>query len=202
MREGVIRIPEVISKIRQAQRVMDTLGYKSVDLLGLITADESVYKKSGVLREVIGSSIQFGLYDRYITRFRTPDIIIAPKSSKFFLATLTRGFEFAEFIQSKVLPEVLNVAPTESTVAVDFIGLKLKPTSLEDAELQISASDLLTMLAEKLEVQRIIKISPEIQALSLNQSELSYERLQICDSVEIDPLLTWLSPAWLNIQSA
>ncbi len=75
VRSALIRIPEVIQKIREVQDLLDRRGI-ALDLSNFIASDDGTFLHHYRRKEFASIVIQLGLYDRYLRYFEKPTSVI------------------------------------------------------------------------------------------------------------------------------
>ena len=77
LRMSVVRIPEVMGRIREAQRLIDGLVFDSQqskpDLLNAICASDDHFHRHAKLKSLAVAIVQVGLFDRYLRTQRKPE---------------------------------------------------------------------------------------------------------------------------------
>lgn len=83
LRMSVVRIPEVMGRIREAQRLIDGLefaGHQSKpDLLNAICASDDQFHRHLKLKGLAVAIVQVGLFDRYLRTQRKPENFVGIK---------------------------------------------------------------------------------------------------------------------------
>jgi hypothetical protein len=122
IRTALVRIPEVVVRIREAQKVVDTVlsrnGLNSPDLFNSIFAEDVTFATSsfGELKALLRAIVQVALFDRYLKSQRHPDYLIGStaKDSALLVSAGQRSFyslvEESDFVVS-LLQEDRVVVP-------------------------------------------------------------------------------------------
>ena len=76
LRTNVVRIPEVLKRIHEAQDIWLSLGYKEKNILNSIYLDDSLFWMDRVFKDFVFSIIQVGLFDRYIKQNEKPYLML------------------------------------------------------------------------------------------------------------------------------
>lgn len=116
LRLGVVRIPEVSLRIREAQKILDGLEVERVDLLGsTITEDESFFRNIKI-KSLLAAIVQVGLYERFLKSQRAPDILIGTSNGDSALLVCAGQMTFEEMVKnSSALQTLQQLLPRESS---------------------------------------------------------------------------------------
>ena len=83
LRMSVVRIPEVMGRIREAQRLIDGLEFEGQqskpDLLNAICASDEQFHRHAKLKSLAVAIVQVGLFDRYLRTQRKPENFVGIK---------------------------------------------------------------------------------------------------------------------------
>lgn len=88
VRAALIRIPEVIQKIRLVQDILDKKGI-ALDLSNFIASEDSTFLHHYRRKEFAAIIVQLGLYDRYLRYFQTPSHCVGVVNSISALRVVT-----------------------------------------------------------------------------------------------------------------
>lgn len=194
IREAVIRIPEVGIRIREVQTLLDEWCPKPVDLAAALHHDDITFGRMGNIRGVLVAAVQLGLYDRYVRRNGKPNILIGPQGTMPLLRVFAGNLSLRDVLHrifdetatgpSMIMPSTRGNYDIVklSTVAGEFQFMDVVANSQEE---------LVQQLVEQLNVGKIVNIGPGSQALQMHQVDPIYERLQVIESIENDPMLSW-----------
>lgn len=205
IRSNVIRIPEVIQRIRQAQQIWDSLSETSLDLATFIGSEDNVFLGHIRLKSFATAVVQVGLLDRYLRNHKMPEFVIGASNGDSPLKVATGQMTFEEMISTS--PSVTNVA-ARSLKSVAGGGLELPVLTgiqlVEYGALQqtdegfsavtCASRDLEKMvveLVEQHEVERLIMVGPGHSIFGRKMRELTEREVQVTESIELDPMLTW-----------
>lgn len=124
LRLGAVRIPEVSLRIREAQRILDSLETERVDLLGAIVTEDEAFFRNIKIKSLLAAIVQVGLYDRLLKSQRAPDVLIGNSNGDAALLVCAGQKTFEEMVRSSAAlqslrplekPEALKLAPTGIT---------------------------------------------------------------------------------------
>lgn len=82
MRAAVVRIPEVVSVLRQAQSVIDSAHVEGLDLLSFIASDEDSFFANLKIKGLVASLVQVGLFARFLKQRPPPDFLVGSMTSE------------------------------------------------------------------------------------------------------------------------
>src|SRR3954468_7812438 len=76
IRTNVIRIPEVVVRIREAQKIWDSIATTSLDLANFIASEDAVFLGHIKLKSFATAVVQVGLLDRYLKTHALPEYLV------------------------------------------------------------------------------------------------------------------------------
>ncbi len=213
IRSNVIRIPEVIQRIRQAQEIWDQQSATTLDLATFIAADDTVFVGHIRLKSFATAVVQVGLLDRYLRHHKLPEFVIGASNGDSPLKVATGQITFEEMVATS--PSVTNVA-TRTLRPAGGGGLELPVLSgiqlveysvfqRVDAEFRMVPSDsrdmekMVVELVESHDVERLIMVGPGHSIFGRKMRELTDRDVQVMESIDLDPMLTWF---WSNLKES
>ena len=211
IRSNVIRIPEVIQRIRQAQEIWDQQSAATLDLATFIAADDNVFVGHIRLKSFATAVVQVGLLDRYLRHHKLPEFVIGASNGDSPLKVAVGHISFEEMVATS--PSVTNVA-TRTLKPAGGSGLELPVLSgiqlveysvfqRTDAEFRMVPSDskdmekMVVELVESHDVERLIMVGPGHSIFGRKMRELTEREVQVLESIDLDPMLTWF---WSNLK--
>lgn len=209
VRSHVVRIPEVTIRLRQAQKVVDQVSEKPLDLMNTLVGSDSHQWAHSPLKNLLVSIVQVGLFDRYVRMFKLPHYIVGPTSSDSALLTCIGHQRFEVMVsQSPVFQEApVNdsllpagdrsiVKAHESLHFVSFAGNETQPGVYEHMDLGhgLDLKTLVRRLMEEFGVESIINIGPGANLMNRGVDEIWLENAMISESIDMDPMLNWFWP--------
>ena len=215
LRSGVLRIPEVTIRIRQAQAVLDTLDLPKIDLFNVIAADDESFFRNIKMKSLAAAIVQIGLFDRYVRTQRRPDFMVGNTNGDSAMMVCAGSMTFDEMVRlsqavdtlkptEKVVSLVVEAAPLLSGLSLTEFGA-LQATQTETGLMYVpvqgAAMDLKKVvgtLHTELGVNRFINIGPSSALRGTDYKSLSDE-VESLDSIELDPMLGWF---WRGIRPA
>lgn len=213
IRTHVIRIPEVISRLRQAQEIWDRSGFPEFDLANFIASEDRIFLGNIRLKSLAAAVVQVGLYDRYIKHHRTPAFIIGNFNGDSAMKVVAGMISFEELVMqsnafrvNKPIQTIqLADAPLLAGISLTEYGI-LKKTVKDDKETfekveeaSMEIDKIIDLLVDEYEVKKFINIGPGNTLLQKSPADFSLRDVQVLESIDLDPLLSWF---WSNLKEA
>lgn len=206
VRRNVVRIPEVIRRIREAQSVWDEVSPQNLDLLNFVGSDDSVFLGHLRLKNLTTAIIQLGLFERFLSQNgnSNPRFAMGLVNGDSALKVATRQQTFDELIrQSPALSAPrANLAlqigglPVLSGISLAEFGLcemtEEGANPLLEGEMDLRKT--MSALADQSEVEKVIVIGPGAGHVQTLLKELKKHPVEVVDSIELDPVLGWFWP--------
>jgi hypothetical protein len=201
VRTAVLRIPEVSIKIRQAQKVIDSMGL-DLDLVAIANSDDAVVNRHTSVKTILSSLVQLALFERSLRSQRKPNYLLGAANEQSVL-DLIKGESLSSFVQKALAAEALEcsqadagkVIPLTSQENLEFAVLEVtinENGQLKGANEVLRASEakkLFVEMIEKMNVTKFVNIGPS-NALASSKEEV-LEPVTVIDSIEADPILNW-----------
>jgi hypothetical protein len=206
LRRNAIRIPEVLSRIRQAQRVIDGSSPTEFDLLNFLASDDAVFLANIRLKGLAAAVVQVGLFDRYLKRQGTPDFLIGDIKGDSAALCCSGFLTFDDlvrrsraFVESAAVPVAAVGEPLLAGISLSELAVFGRdPETGMAHRLERSAASVteaMRLLVDEFEVRRFVNIGPGSVFETLRR-DYSMEDLQFIESVDLDPMLNWF---WTDI---
>ncbi len=212
IRSNVIRIPEVVQRIREAQKIWDAEGGSPLDLATFIAADDSVFLGHIRLKSFATAIVQVGLLDRYIKQHKLPEFIVGASNGDSPLKVAIGKLPFADLVRTS--PSLTNQATRVIKPVTGVPGLELPVlTGIQLVEyaiyqraeggynqVQSDAREVERMVVELVEshdVERLIMVGPGHSIFGRKMRELTDRDVQVLESIDLDPMLYWF---WTNLK--
>ncbi len=208
VRCNVVRIPEVVKRLRDAQRIWDDVEcLEGLELANFIASDDEVFLGNIRLKSLASAIVQVGLYDRYIKAFGVPECLIGSINGDSALAVAVGLYSFEDMIRNSAA--VLNRSWSEGRVAGELVlsGISLvKFAAFERVEIEgrqtyqeikvdgRELGPLITQMIEDLGVKRFVNVGPGNLLMHRQGTELEMAEVQILESIDMDPMLNWFWP--------
>ena len=197
IRENVIRIPEVVMRVREAQKIWDNLDMPALDIANFISSDDAVFLGNIRTKAFVTAVIQVGLLDRYLKNFNLPEVIVGLANGDAPLKVVVGEITFFDLISENLaLSAPRKLQPIPSSGELPFLaGIQLSKYAAykrqADGSFQLLASEnpslenLLQTLVSQESIERIVVVGP---GSSLRKSSLN---IKVSDSIDLDPMLKW-----------
>lgn len=210
VRLNVIRIPEVVMRLRKAQEIWDSGDYPDFDLTSFMASDDKIFLSNLKSKSLCAAIVQLGLYDRYIKQSKEPRFLVGNSNGDSAMKVAAGLMTFEELVLSSSASKVnragmalhLTDAPLLAGVSLTEYGV-LENKYIEGDSSFASFNTLKNMdvtkivesLIEDHGVKKIVNIGPGGILLQHSIGELSLRDVQILESVDLDPLLSWFWPS-------
>ncbi len=211
VRQYVVRIPEVIVRIKQAQKVLDENGCHA-DLLNILNADPIQFKSALNYRGLLSTLIQIGLFDRFKRTQAFPDYFIAQANGEAACRVCAK-INTVEDIVTEQLRNTKDREEGKSQIPINELPVLTRGVTNSQFHIfkkNVETGNYQYLNEEKFEIQSVLEyLHDEHQLTQLvvvgpgesisEQLEESFlrERIQVMESIEMDPLLSWF---WQDIR--
>lgn len=213
VRESLIRIPEVLNRIKTAQKTIDQLTNNSVELINCMLDDDQTYIANCKVKRVLVNLVQLGLYDRFVKSNEKPRYFVGSVSN---LSAIEHclGFSYIdEFVRSvwfqdlegsesemPVMSEskyqdiqviqMMNRRPTQYYI-YEFNQMTSEMSESKKIDEADAADKLIVRLIKKHEVKQIVNLGPSDLLLDPVYNPFHLEDINVFNTIEIDPMLSW-----------
>lgn len=213
VRESLIRIPEVLNRIKTAQKTIDQLTNSSVELINCMLDDDQTFVSNCKVRRVLVNLVQLGLYDRHVKHYEKPKYFVGSISN---LSAIEHclGFSYIdEFVRSvwfqdlegseAEIPtlseskyqdiqviQMMNRKPTQFYI-YEFNQLSVEMAESKKIDEADAADKLIVRLIKKHEVKQIVNLGPSDLLLDPVYNPFHLEDINVYNTIEIDPMLSW-----------
>lgn len=207
VRSNIIRIPEVVHRIRQAQEVWDEADFPEFDFTNFISSDNNTFLSNLRSKSLAAAIVQVGLYDRYVKHFKAPQYLVGNLNGDSAMQVASGELNFEDMILNSSATRLnragmtlhLTDAPLLAGVSLTEYGtIKLgngSPSEKVDRLCRMDIEKIVEKLIEDEAVQKFVNIGPGNTLLQ--NSEFSMRDVQILESVDLDPLLSWF---WTSLK--
>lgn len=212
IRFNVIRIPEVVKRLREAQMVWDVCHSEPLDLANFVASDDRVFLGNIRLKSLAAAVVQMGLYDRYLRFSRRPDFLVGSCNGDSALYVAAGKISFEEMVENSLAarasqplsPVFLADAPVLSGISLTEYGTcELKDGLYEDLdEKNMDIVQLVRQLIDEKDVRKLVSVGPGNMLLSQKHEELSLLDIQILESIDLDPMLSWFWASMRELKMA
>lgn len=203
IRHNVIRIPEVINKIKQAGEVLTSLGQDgcfTAELFTTLASDNATYSKNIKLKSVLNCIVQLGLFDRYTSKFGKPNFLLGDINGDSPL-NIVLGKSSFESLFKKDISEQESVVQITSEPLLSGVKMNLhqlfklgEENFVESGEAKNELGLIVKELIEDHQVKQIIDIGPGSGWAKAKTFDHSLYDVQILESIDMDPMLSWFWP--------
>ena len=208
IRTNVIRIPEVITRIRQAQKIWEQNHTDGFDLANFIGSDDRIFMGNIKLKNLAASVVQVGLLDRLMKIRKRPSFLVGPQNGDSPLLVAAGLMTFDDMVRGSQALKVLRpTAPVQLAQTPVLSGVSLTEyaayqwvTGADGGSYELCETPMMELpkvirrLIDENEVKQFVNIGPG--NLLLNRFEPEYELLdlQVLESIDLDPMLNWFWP--------
>lgn len=215
LRGGVLRIPDVTLRVREAQRILDGMDLPKTDLFNVIAADDECFFRNIKLKSLTSAIVQVGLFDRLMKTQRKPDFLIGNSNGDSAMLVCA-GFQTFEEMVSRS-PALDTLKPSEKVIVMgaepapllagisltEYQALGARPSADGKTE-YVSVRDglmdvkkVVSCLYNEHGVTRFINIGPAGVLRGSDYQSLGNDEIESLDSIELDPMLGWF---WRNMR--
>jgi hypothetical protein len=218
VRRNVCRIPEVVSRIRQAQQYVDENTDLDFDFLNFIVSDDKTFLSHIRYKSLAACIVQVGLFDRYLRYHKRPSFMIGNINgdSALQVACGVISFEsmtkksaaFADNTLEDKPCEVVSLQAGSEPVLSGFslteyaVFGQIEPSELAEGEPpfakievdQMGVSKIVHKLVDEHMLGQIVNIGPGNLLISRTGEDLILDQLAILESIDLDPMLSWFWP--------
>ena len=201
IRRNVIRIPEVIHRVREAQAIWDQTCDRNLDLANFICSDDQSFLGNLRLKNLATAVVQLGLLDRFLKVAELPEWLLGLSNGDAPLRVAARQETFDELIRgsqalSSIRPQQipgLSGLPVLSGVSLaEFSVLSKDETGFRPViEHEMDLRKALVTLLDGARPKRVVVLGPGHSHVQHLLRDLGGGKIEIVDSVALDPLLGW-----------
>lgn len=201
VRQDVIRIPEVIGRVREAQEIWDARAEASLDLVNFIGSDDRSFLSNLRLKNLATTVIQLGLLDRFLKQNELPKVLVGLSNGDSALKVASGQMTFKELVQNSGaiggakpspvagfgnLPMLCGVALAEFGLLQMVDG---EAKIILDGEMDLKR--LMTKIGEMPEVKSVVVVGPGATHAQTLLRDIADKTVKVTDSVTLDPILSW-----------
>ncbi len=205
VRMSIVRIPEVLTKLKELQENWDILFKDSIfSVLNYTSIEDKIFHQNKDLKNLIKSAIQAGLYERHIKSVHKHQYIVGPKNKDSALQIALGTMSVRDLVFSYFEKEQDKKAPSAaaSSLTTQLIGESMtiycayqwseENLAFEEIEMEeTSERAVYEKLAEDKGVRRYVNIGPGNEGLYQWYNEMAQRDFQYVESIDIDPMLSW-----------
>lgn len=199
-RRNVIRIPEVTSRLREAQSLWDQVSDQNLDLSNFIASDDGIFMRNLRMKNLASSLIQLGLVDRFLRRHPMPHLIAGLMNGDTALKVLAGQQTFAEFVQqstahgrSRSLSMSMGTLPVLAGISLAEFGLYREGDEGYELvmERQMDFRHVLEEMIFEHRARRLAVVGPGAGHIQSLLRETQVKNIEIVDVTTLDPALSW-----------
>lgn len=215
LRAGVLRIPEVTLRIREAQRILDTTDLPKIDLFNVIASEDEHFFRNIKLKSLLASVVQVGLFDRLVKNQRRPDFMVGNSNGDSAMMVAAGLMSFEQMVRNSQALDTLKPSEKVVTIAAEpaplltglsltefralkavqtETGLVYQPVNESAMELKKAVANLHTEQS----VCRFVNIGPAAALRRPDYDAIGGEDVESIDSIELDPMLGWF---WSSVRA-
>ena len=208
VREQILRVPEVLGRIHEAQAIWDEAGLDPVNFYATMTCDDEGFFASSCLKSLCLAIVQVGLYDRYLRKNQQPEFVVGNTRND-SPALVAAGIK--TFRQLIIGSRAAGVEDDEMAIPDDSHGLptlkgqslpiykvyrKLETGYAEERIESMHMTQVIVRLAEEQSLKKLVSIGPGSADIKAEERVGILEEVQFFESIDMDPLLSWF---WQNV---
>jgi hypothetical protein len=205
IRTNVVRIPEVVQRIREAQAIWDKVSATPLDLANFIGSEDDVFLSHIKLKSFATAVVQVGLLDRYLKNHKMPEFVVGAINGDSPMKVAMGQMTFFELVSESLaangsrprgaqpvasaldLPILAGVQLVEYAVFVlsPEGGYARKETDIRELERMI------VDLVDQHEVNKLVMVGPGSSVSGKKVLDLTSRDVQVLESIDLDPMLSW-----------
>lgn len=209
VRWNVVRIPEVSVRISEAQEIWDKEELSSFNFYNFLVSEDQVFQGNIKLKSLATAIVQVGLYDRYLRFFQRPKYLIGAGNGDsplkvaaglLSLEDLLKKSRACEMERPSSLLQLADTPFLSGMSLADYTLYVFSPQKNTFETLIDGNKDFNVVAREAIEehrVQKFVNIGPGSLLINRNKDEYSMADIQILESIDIDPMLSWF---WREVQ--
>jgi hypothetical protein len=210
IRTNVVRIPEVVQRIREAQDIWDKVSSVPLDLANFIGSEDDVFLSHIKLKSFATAVVQVGLLDRYLKTHKMPEYVLGAINGDSPMKVAIGLMTFFELVSESAACNTSRQPKQPVANALDLpilAGVQLAEHAvfLRNAEgvYERQASEvrevekMLVDLVDAHEVNKFVMVGPGNSISGKKVLDLTARDVQVLESIDLDPMLSWF---WSNLR--
>lgn len=211
IRQNVIRIPEVVQRIREAQAIWDRISPTPLDLANFIGSEDDVFLSHIKLKSFATAVVQVGLLDRYLKTHKMPEYVVGAVNGDSPMKVAMGQMTFEQLITESPANNANRPRPVAvNTPALDLpilAGIQLVEYAVfrrnAEGEFERVPSEvreverMIVELVDEHDVNRLIMVGPGSSVSGKKILDLTSRDVQVLESIDLDPMLSWF---WSNLK--
>ncbi len=217
-RSAVLRIPEVTTKLREAQEFVDSIfKEQSLDLVSFVASEDEYFFNYSRYRDLTITLVQVGLFERYLKTSGYPQFLIGGQSMLSPIHLISGDYDLEKTVKIAYSSEYNNnevvflsqdreeqlVSGRSRFLSYEAfyvkkeisVGKNLKNTKYTFNDIGICEMKLDSVFRRLLEEQGLnqyVLIGPGATDLNYQwRQDLIFSDIEVIDSIDVDPMLGW-----------
>ena len=215
IRTNVIRLPEVVMRIREAQGIWDKLSPTPLDLANFIGSEDEVFLSHIKLKSFATAVVQVGLLDRYLKSHKMPEFVVGAINGDSPMRVSMGQQSFYELVSESLaintsrprLPVATNALDLPILAGVQLVEFAVfcrRPEGSEGAGEFVRLNSevreverMIVDLVDQYEVNKLVMVGPGSSVSGKKVLDLTARDVQVLESIDLDPMLSWF---WSNLR--
>lgn len=214
IRQNVIRIPEVVQRIREAQKIWDSASPAPLDLANFIGSEDEVFLSHIKLKSFATAVVQVGLLDRYLKTHSMPEYAVGAINGDSPMKVAIGLLTFQDLVSQSsalissrpriptaVAPNALDLPILAGVQLVEYAVFKrgVEGTFERLANDTREVERMVVDLVDNQEVNKLIMVGPGSSVSGKKILDLTARDIQVLESIDLDPMLSWF---WSNLKES
>jgi hypothetical protein len=214
IRANVVRIPEVVQRIREAQKIWDLGSPTPLDLANFIGSEDEVFLSHIKLKSFATAVVQVGLLDRYLKTHDMPEYAVGAINGDSPMKVAIGQMTFQELISQSsalistrprtapaaVAPNALDLPILAGVQLVEYAVFKRNAATgvyERQANDTREVERMIVDLVDGEDVNKLIMVGPGSSVSGKKILDLTSRDIQVLESIDLDPMLSWF---WSNLK--
>jgi hypothetical protein len=212
----MLRIPEVMHRLRAAQQILERNELMSIDLISYLSSDDQGFLHNINLKALVAAIVQLGLYDRTLKNSLFSHYLIGNCKGDSALNVVAGVTSFEDLVRHSPAVQIAPVVPIRSSGGIPILcGTALAEYTTYRSEMlptgevrfevvpmsSLHLRDILSHLLIESGVERWVNIGPTPVQFSRDWAmwNTAKPELPCTSSFELDPMLKWFGPPAMPI---
>ncbi len=100
VRTNLIRVPQVIVALKQAESWIEELGIKDVSLMAFFLYEDRLFQRDDELRRLVSGVAQLALFNRYMRNREMPELFMGPVERETIFSVVAKSKGLQEWVQT------------------------------------------------------------------------------------------------------
>lgn len=209
IRTNVIRVPEVVVRIREAQAIWDKVSPTPLDLANFIGSEDDVFLSHIKLKSFATAVVQVGLLDRYLKNHKMPEYVVGAINGDSPMRVAMGQKSFLELVTESLATNgprprvpVANALDLPILAGVQLVEYAIFCRGTDgDYVRQITevreVERMIVDLVDQHEVNKLVMVGPGSSVSGKKVLDLTSRDVQVLESIDLDPMLSWF---WSNLR--